>query len=48
MSEMKDLIAIFKAETEEHLTKLDNGLVELEKQPDNIDLVRGLIEKSIP
>jgi hypothetical protein len=27
---MKDLIAIFKAETEEHLTKLDNGLVELE------------------
>jgi len=23
MSEMKDLIAIFKAETEEHLTKLD-------------------------
>jgi two-component system chemotaxis sensor kinase CheA len=42
MSEMKDLIAIFEAETEEHLTKLDNGLVELEKQPDNIELVRGL------
>ena len=42
MSEMKDLIAIFKAETEEHLTKLDNGLVELEKQPDNIELVSGL------
>ena len=42
MSEMKDLIAIFKAETEEHLTKLDNGLVKLEKQPDNIELVRSL------
>jgi chemotaxis protein histidine kinase CheA len=42
MPEMKDLIAIFKTETEEHLTKLDNGLVELEKQPDNMDLLRGL------
>ena len=39
---MKDLIAIFKAETEEHLTKLDKGLVELEKQPDNLELLRGL------
>ncbi len=39
---MKDLIAIFKAETEEHLTKLDNGLVELEKQPDNVELASGL------
>ena len=39
---MKDLMAIFKAETEDHLTKLDNGLVELEKQPDNIELVRDL------
>lgn len=39
---MKDLMAIFKAETEEHLTKLDNGLVELEKQPDNVELVRDL------
>jgi two-component system, chemotaxis family, sensor kinase CheA len=42
MSEMKDLIAIFKAETEDHLIKLDNGLVELEKQPDNIELVSRL------
>lgn len=42
MSEMKDLIAIFKAETEEHLTKLDNGLVALEKQPDNLELIGGL------
>jgi chemotaxis protein histidine kinase CheA len=39
---MKDLIAIFKAETEEHLTKLDNGLVELEKQPNNVELARDL------
>ena len=42
MPEMKDLIAIFKAESEEHLTKLDNGLVELEKQPDNIELASSL------
>jgi two-component system chemotaxis sensor kinase CheA len=42
MPEMKDLIAIFKAETEEHLTKLDNGLVELEKQPGNLEMVRSL------
>ena len=42
MPEMKDLIAIFKAETEEHLTKLDNGLVELEKQPDNLELASSL------
>jgi two-component system chemotaxis sensor kinase CheA len=39
---MKDLMAIFKAETEEHLTKLDTGLVELEKQPDNVELVKDL------
>src|SRR4030042_5640063 len=39
---LKDLIAIFKAETEDHLTKLDNGLVELEKQPDNFELVSDL------
>ncbi len=42
MPEMKDLIAIFKAETEEHLTKLENGLVELEKQSDNIELASSL------
>lgn len=42
MPEMKDLIAIFKAETEEHLTKLENGLVELEKLPDNIELASSL------
>ena len=42
MPERKDLIAIFKAETDDHLTKLDNGLIELEKQPDNAELVSGL------
>ena len=42
MPEMKDLIAIFRAETEEHLTKLDNGLVQLEKHPDNIELASSL------
>jgi len=42
MSEIRDLIAIFRAETEEHLTRLDNGLVELEKRPGNIELARDL------
>jgi len=42
MPEMKDLIAIFRAETEEHLTKLENGLVELEKQPNNFELASSL------
>jgi two-component system chemotaxis sensor kinase CheA len=42
MPEMKDLIAIFRAETEEHLTKLENGLVELEKQPNNVELAGSL------
>ncbi|MFQ5888048.1 MAG: Hpt domain-containing protein, partial [Candidatus Hydrothermarchaeales archaeon] len=42
MTEKKDLLAIFKAETEDHLTKLDKGLVELEKHPDNMELVSEL------
>jgi two-component system, chemotaxis family, sensor kinase CheA len=42
MPERKDLIDIFKAETEEHLTKLDNGLIALEKQPDQPELVSSL------
>jgi two-component system chemotaxis sensor kinase CheA len=42
MSEMKDLIAIFKAETEDHLVTLENGLVKLEKDPENLELARSL------
>ncbi len=42
MSEEKDFIGIFKSETEEHLTEINKGLVELEKNPDNIELVREL------
>ena len=42
MSEMKDLIAIFKVETEDHLITLESGLVKLEKDPDDLELVRGL------
>ena len=42
MSEMKDLIAIFKAETEDHLLTLENGLVRLEKDPDDLELARSL------
>ncbi len=42
MSQMKDLIAIFKAETEDHLITLENGLIKLEKDPDNLELARSL------
>ncbi len=42
MSEMKDLIAIFRAETEDHLTKLDNGLIALEREPNNLELIKEM------
>jgi two-component system chemotaxis sensor kinase CheA len=42
MSDMKDLIAMFRVESEEHLTKLDHGLIALEKQPDDLELVKEL------
>lgn len=42
MPDKKDFIAIFKAETEDHLTKLDKGLVELEKHPRNTELFKEL------
>ena len=42
MPDKRDIIAIFTAETEDRLTKLDKGLVELEKKPDDMDLVREL------
>jgi len=42
MPDKKDFISIFKAETEDHLTKLDKGLVDLEKHPGNSDLVKEL------
>ncbi len=42
MPDKRDIIAIFKTETEDRLIKLDKGLVELEKNPDNMDLVKEL------
>ena len=42
MPDRRDFIAIFKAETEDHLTKLNNGLVALEKHPDNLELIKEL------
>lgn len=42
MPDKRDFIAIFKAETEDHLTKLDKGLVELEKHPRNAELFKEL------
>ncbi len=42
MSELKDLMAIFKAETEEHLTRLEKGLIELERRPEDLDLLKDL------
>lgn len=42
MTELKDLITIFKIESEERLTKLENGLIELEKNPEDKELLRRL------
>lgn len=42
MSELKDLLTLFKAEGEEHLTKLENGLIELERRPGDKELLRML------
>ncbi len=38
----KDFIAIYEAETQDYLTRLDKGLVELEKDPDNLELITEL------
>jgi two-component system chemotaxis sensor kinase CheA len=45
MSELKDLLTIFKIESEEHLTKLENGLIELERRPGDKELLRRLIRE---
>ncbi len=42
MPDKKDFIGIFKAETEDNLTNLDKGLVELEKAPHNLEIIKEL------
>jgi two-component system chemotaxis sensor kinase CheA len=42
MPDKRDIIAIFNAETEDRLTKLEKGLVELEKKPQNMELLKEL------
>jgi two-component system chemotaxis sensor kinase CheA len=42
MPDKRDIIAIFNAETEDRLTKLETGLVELERKPQNMELVKEL------
>ncbi len=42
MPKEQDFIELFKVEAEGYLTKLDNGLVELENQPDNDGLITEL------
>lgn len=46
MPDKKEFITLFKAESETLLTKLDNGLVELEKEPGNIELIKELNRES--
>ncbi len=38
--DMSDLLALFMEEAEEQLLKLDDGLLQLEKEPDNIELLK--------
>lgn len=42
MSKKEEFVAIFKAEAAEHVTRLEGGLVELEKDPGNVELVKEL------
>lgn len=42
MADRKDFIAIFKAEIEDRLTKMDRCLVALEKKSDDIELIKEL------
>ena len=42
MVNKKDYTSLFITEAKDHLTKLDNGLVELEKHPGSLELVKEL------
>lgn len=42
MPDKKDFISIFKAGAEGRLAKLGKGIAELEKNPDNLELVKEL------
>jgi two-component system, chemotaxis family, sensor kinase CheA len=42
MPDKEDFIALFIAEAEERLTKMDSALVQLEKNPDNVELIKDL------
>ncbi len=42
MSQKDEFIIMFKAEAEEYVTKLEKGLVDLEKNPGNTELVKEL------
>ena len=46
MPDKKDFIAMFKAEAEERLTKINNGLVELEKNPKNLEWIEDLTREA--
>ena len=41
-----ELIGIFSAETKEHLENLNKGVLTLEKQPDNVELVHELMREA--
>src|SRR3989338_632829 len=42
MPDNQDFIALFKAEMRERLTRLNNGIVELEMHPQNLELTKEL------
>ena len=46
MQDVNDFVPIFKAETDDHLTNLDKGLVELEKHPDDKELIEELYREA--
>ncbi|MFH1413260.1 MAG: response regulator [Candidatus Omnitrophota bacterium] len=42
MPDKKDFISIFKSESGDHLNKLDQGIVELERNPGSLELIKEL------
>jgi len=44
--DFSQLIGVFTAETKDHLEKLNQGIIHLEKNPDNIDMIQDLFREA--
>jgi len=44
--DFSQLIGVFTAETKDHLEKLNQGIILLEKNPDNLDIIQDLFREA--